>query len=184
MDFNGPNRQAIGGRSAADIVDIVRSAVPPEHVEFLESFADSCRFGDYLFVHAGIRPGVQLEQQSQSDLRWIREPFLFDDSDHGFVVVHGHTSAIGDVREQAAGFELIENRHGCGHGGRSLRVPPRPAKCSACQRAPKRRERVEQPVDRGGRTAVPPRGFELGDFQADDLVSRQSLANRSQIAQR
>ena len=50
-----------------------------------------CRFGDYLFVHAGIRPGVELDQQSQSDLRWIREPFLFDETDHGFVVVHGHT---------------------------------------------------------------------------------------------
>lgn len=81
----------LAGRSAEEIVAIARAAVPPEHVEFLESFADSCRFGDYLFVHAGIRPGVQLEQQSQSDMRWIREPFLFDDSDHGFVVVHGHT---------------------------------------------------------------------------------------------
>jgi len=81
----------LAGRSAEEIVAIARDAVPPEHVEFLESFADSCRFGDYLFVHAGIRPGIQLEQQSQSDLRWIREPSLFDDSDHGFVVVHGHT---------------------------------------------------------------------------------------------
>jgi serine/threonine protein phosphatase 1 len=70
---------------------IVRRAIPKEHVEFLESFADSCRFGDYLFVHAGIRPGVELDQQRQSDLRWIREPFLLDDRDHGFVVVHGHT---------------------------------------------------------------------------------------------
>ena len=65
--------------------------IPGEHVEFLETFADSCRFGDYLFVHAGIRPGVEVDQQSQADLRWIREPFLFDDTDHGFVVVHGHT---------------------------------------------------------------------------------------------
>ena len=74
-------------------LDVVRAAVPKRHVEFLESFADSCRFGDYLFVHAGIRPGIELEQQSQADLRWIREPFLFDESDHGFIVVHGHTIA-------------------------------------------------------------------------------------------
>jgi serine/threonine protein phosphatase 1 len=79
------------GRSAEEIVEIVRSAVPAAHAEFLETFVDSCRFGDYLFVHAGIRPGVEVDQQSQSDLRWIREPFLYDDSDHGFVVVHGHT---------------------------------------------------------------------------------------------
>jgi serine/threonine protein phosphatase 1 len=57
----------------------------------LRGFADTCRFGDYLFVHAGIRPGIELDQQQQSDLRWIREPFLLDDRDHGFVVVHGHT---------------------------------------------------------------------------------------------
>jgi serine/threonine protein phosphatase 1 len=74
-----------------EALSIVREAIPKEHVDFLESFADSCRFGDYLFVHAGIRPGIELDQQSQSDLRWIREPFLLDESDHGFVVVHGHT---------------------------------------------------------------------------------------------
>jgi serine/threonine protein phosphatase 1 len=34
---------------------------------------------------------VSLDEQLQADLRWIRDPFLFDDSDHGFVVVHGHT---------------------------------------------------------------------------------------------
>jgi serine/threonine protein phosphatase 1 len=79
------------GRSAEEVIEIVRTAVPAEHVEFLETFVDSCRFGDYLFVHAGIRPGVDVDHQSQSDLRWIREPFLYDESDHGFVVVHGHT---------------------------------------------------------------------------------------------
>jgi serine/threonine protein phosphatase 1 len=78
-------------RPAEEVVEIVRGAVPQHHVEFLETFVDSCRFGDYLFVHAGIRPGVEVDRQSQSDLRWIREPFLFDESDHGFVVVHGHT---------------------------------------------------------------------------------------------
>jgi serine/threonine protein phosphatase 1 len=70
---------------------IVKAAIPAEHVKFLDGFVDTCRFGDYLFVHAGIRPGIALDQQRQSDLRWIREPFLFDDTDHGFVVVHGHT---------------------------------------------------------------------------------------------
>jgi serine/threonine protein phosphatase 1 len=72
-------------------VAAVRTAIPPAHIEFLKSFVDTCRFGDYLFVHAGIRPGVSIDQQLQSDLRWIREPFLLDDTDHGCVVVHGHT---------------------------------------------------------------------------------------------
>jgi serine/threonine protein phosphatase 1 len=73
--------------------------VPRKHVEFLESFLDTCRFGDYLFVHAGIRPGIELEQQTQTDLRWIRAPFLLDDRDHGFTVVHGHTISV-DVEER------------------------------------------------------------------------------------
>ncbi|MBW0007121.1 MAG: serine/threonine protein phosphatase [Sphingomonas sp.] len=87
---------------------VVRTAIPKEHAKFLESFVDSCRFGDYLFVHAGIRPGVELEQQSQNDLRWIREHFLLDSRDHGFVVVHGHT--ISDE------VELLPNRIGIDTG--------------------------------------------------------------------
>ena len=70
---------------------LIRGAIPREHVEFLQGFGDTFSFGDYLFVHAGVRPGVELSAQRQKDLRWIREPFLADDSDHGFVVVHGHT---------------------------------------------------------------------------------------------
>lgn len=78
----------------------VRRAIPECHVAFLKSFADTCRFGDYLFVHAGVRPGVNVREQRQSDLRWIREPFLHDDSDHGFVVVHGHSISLA-VEERA-----------------------------------------------------------------------------------
>ena len=87
----GVDTDELAGMSDERALKIVRSAIPKQHVEFLEAFDDSCRFGDYLFVHAGIRPGVEIDQQRQSDLRWIREPFLFDDSDHGFIVVHGHT---------------------------------------------------------------------------------------------
>jgi serine/threonine protein phosphatase 1 len=94
----GVNPEELARSSDEEALAIVRSAIPRSHVQFLESFADSCRFGDYLFVHAGVRPGIELDQQSQSDLRWIREPFLNDNSDHGFVVVHGHT--ITDAVEQ------------------------------------------------------------------------------------
>jgi len=87
----GVDPERVRELSGPELLETVRSAVPVSHVEFLESFVDSCRFGGYLFVHAGIRPGIALEEQSQSDLRWIRDPFLFDDSDHGVVVVHGHT---------------------------------------------------------------------------------------------
>jgi serine/threonine protein phosphatase 1 len=87
----GVSTDVLRGGSSESVVQLLREAVPQTHVDFLETFADSCRFGDYLFVHAGLRPGIDLDLQSQSDLRWIREPFLSDESDHGFVVVHGHT---------------------------------------------------------------------------------------------
>jgi serine/threonine protein phosphatase 1 len=71
--------------------ELLRKAVPQAHRNFLEQLDDSFRFGDYLFVHAGIRPGVAIDQQTTADFRWIRDPFLSDTSEHGFVVVHGHT---------------------------------------------------------------------------------------------
>jgi serine/threonine protein phosphatase 1 len=52
---------------------------------------DQIRFGDYLFVHAGIRPEVPIEDQVPGDLRWIRRTFLDSEVDHGVMVVHGHT---------------------------------------------------------------------------------------------
>ena len=77
--------------TARQIQERLKAAVPQSHRDFLEKMADSFQFGDYLFVHAGIRPGVPLEAQSSKDLRWIREGFLDDSTDHGVVVVHGHT---------------------------------------------------------------------------------------------
>lgn len=87
----GVDVEKVTATNEEDALELIRQRIPKEHIKFLESFDDSCRFGDYLFVHAGIRPGVEIDQQRQSDLRWIREPFLFDETDHGFVVVHGHT---------------------------------------------------------------------------------------------
>jgi len=69
----------------------VRAHVPRHHAAFLRSFGDGFRFGDYLIVHAGIRPGRAVEQQSVEDMRWIRRDFIESDADHGVVVVHGHT---------------------------------------------------------------------------------------------
>lgn len=65
--------------------------VPTEDVEFMRAMQDRIRIGDYLFVHAGIRPGLPIEQQQISDLRWIRGEFIQDRSPRDFVVVHGHT---------------------------------------------------------------------------------------------
>lgn len=87
----GLDPTALATEDEATALKAIRAAVPKAHAEFLASFADTFRFGDYLFVHAGIRPGLGIADQSQTDLRWIREPFLEDEKDHGFIVVHGHT---------------------------------------------------------------------------------------------
>ncbi len=76
---------------APEIGERLREAVPQAHRQFLADMTDTFRFGDYLFVHAGIRPGVALDSQRSGDLRWIREGFLDDSTDHGLMVVHGHT---------------------------------------------------------------------------------------------
>lgn len=76
---------------AVDLATVMRRAIPDRHVQFLQSMRDYVTIGDYLFVHAGLRPGVPLEQQSSRDLRWIRQGFLDDATDHGMMVVHGHT---------------------------------------------------------------------------------------------
>ena len=78
-------------REPAAALRLLRRAIPKEHIKFLSGFADTASFGGYLFVHAGIRPGVPLDRQAGKDLRWIRGPFLEDESDHGRIVVHGHT---------------------------------------------------------------------------------------------
>lgn len=87
----GIEPRAIRRMEPSRAVQLLRDKVPANHRAFLESFVDTFQVGKYLFVHAGIRPGVDLGEQTQTDLRWIRGPFLDNDTDHGFVVVHGHT---------------------------------------------------------------------------------------------
>ncbi len=80
--------------AAMDFVDLAQwmlNNIPRSHVDFLDGFEDMVEIGDYLFVHAGIRPDVPLDQQKATDLRWIREEFLSSHADLGKLVVHGHT---------------------------------------------------------------------------------------------
>ena len=91
LESYGADPLQVAGQADERAAATIRAAIPQSHREFLGSFVDTLRFGDYLFVHAGIRPGVSMDHQLQEDLRWIRDPFLFDETDHGCVVVHGHT---------------------------------------------------------------------------------------------
>ena len=100
-------------RNPSDVPRILRQAIPKEHLKFLSGFVDTASFGNYLFVHAGIRPGVSLSHQLPQDLRWIRLPFLEDETDHGRIVVHGHTITDSvDVRANRIGVDTGAYRTG------------------------------------------------------------------------
>jgi serine/threonine protein phosphatase 1 len=81
-------------------------ALPAAHLRFFQDLKLSISFGDYLFVHAGVRPGVPLSAQSEADLVWIRAPFLDHAGPFGKIVVHGHTPTRMPVtRENRIGID-------------------------------------------------------------------------------
>lgn len=86
-----PDPSSLRSLTYPEVQQAIRRHVPQEDIEFLRGLERQVLIGDYLFVHAGIRPGVPLEEQTRQDLSWIREPFLSHRGSHGFVVVHGHT---------------------------------------------------------------------------------------------
>jgi serine/threonine protein phosphatase 1 len=87
----GVDEKAYAEASWEELHALLNQVVSDEWVNFIKSFEKSILIGDYAFVHAGIRPGIPLNEQSVSDLRWIREPFLSSEQSHGCTVVHGHT---------------------------------------------------------------------------------------------
>lgn len=89
------------------------AAIPREHVRWLKKLPVTAQSGDYFFCHAGIRPGVALKRQTRTDLLWIREDFLEDATDHGAVIVHGHSiSAEVQVRRNRIGIDTGAYRTG------------------------------------------------------------------------
>jgi serine/threonine protein phosphatase 1 len=96
------NWRANGGETTLESygVDDERK-LPAAHLAWIAALPLHFADGGRLFVHAGIRPGVPLEEQTERDLLWIREPFLSSADDHGVFVVHGHTplrTALPDLR--------------------------------------------------------------------------------------
>ena len=90
------------------------SHFPAEHIAFLEGLAIDHREGDYLFVHAGIRPGIPLDAQVEDDLLGIRQSFLASERDFGVVIVHGHSANPSPtIRANRIGLDT-----GAGHGGK------------------------------------------------------------------
>ncbi len=72
----------------------LEGAMPPAHLLFLSGLPLTFACGDFLFVHAGIRPGVALAGQREEDLLWIRDAFLCHEAPFEKVIVHGHTPVL------------------------------------------------------------------------------------------
>jgi len=70
---------------------VVEGAIPEAHLTFMEGLERAYRWGGYLFVHAGIRPGVPWEKQTDEDIFWIREEFLRRPHGMPETIVFGHT---------------------------------------------------------------------------------------------
>jgi serine/threonine protein phosphatase 1 len=76
------------------------ASLPSDHLAFFNNLEPMVIAGDYAFVHAGVRPGVAIENQDEQDLLWIRDEFLSSSGSFGKVVVHGHTPMPAPVRTQ------------------------------------------------------------------------------------
>ncbi len=103
VSYGVPLFSAKGGpASSEELMTAFAEALPPHHLAFLKSLKLSARHGGYFFAHAGVRPGVSLDEQASDDLLTIRKDFHKARGSLGAVVVHGHTP----VREP----EILENR--------------------------------------------------------------------------
>ncbi|MEF3048907.1 metallophosphoesterase [Pseudotabrizicola sp. L79] len=83
---------APGDRPLAPVHADAIAAVPQAHRDFVENLPTSHQMDGLLFVHAGIRPGIALQDQQETDLLWIRAPFLEHQGSFGPLVIHGHTA--------------------------------------------------------------------------------------------
>ena len=94
---------AIDRVASLELLQTATEAVGPAVLNWLAALPLTCRYENYLFVHAGIRPGRKLSRQVPDDLLWIADTFLKLKNDHGVTVVHGHSI-------HAAGADIQPNR--------------------------------------------------------------------------
>ena len=97
----GISHKTYESSTLGQLQDLLIDAMPGKHLKFIRKLEDLIIVGDYAFVHAGIHPGVPLDQQKAEDMRWIRQPFLSWTKRHSHAIVHGHT--IADEVEQTKG---------------------------------------------------------------------------------
>jgi serine/threonine protein phosphatase 1 len=113
VDTDLIKRSVLGESQQRDMVKMFRELVPTEISDWLASLPLYHLEDDYLFVHAGIKPGVALESQTEDDLLWIREPFLSSWRQHPAFVVHGHSeSDMVSLNSNRVGIDTAAYRTG------------------------------------------------------------------------
>jgi serine/threonine protein phosphatase 1 len=93
LDSWGVDADLIDDASLEQLCEAANARIPQRELLWISQMPQSMLIGDYYFVHAGVRPGVPIEEQSASDSYWIRQEFLKSRRDHGAIVVHGHSAA-------------------------------------------------------------------------------------------
>lgn len=129
----GVDMEYVDRDTPARLLDKLSRRLPARHLDFLRALSLNHCIGDYLFVHAGIRPGLAMELQSATDMLWIRGEFLNSAVKHGKIVVHGHTiTDLPEVRDNRIGIDtgaFFSNRLTClvldGTDRRFLHTGPR-----------------------------------------------------------
>ncbi len=118
------------------------SAVPQTHRSYLDTLPAMHHVGDLCFVHAGIRPGVALAEQTEDDLIWIRGEFHNSAADHGPLIVHGHTP----VDEVTHYGNRLNIDTGAGHGKDIAAVVIEGREAWQLSGAGRQEIRVEKPI--------------------------------------
>src|SRR5690606_15645144 len=97
LEFGGPETLASYGMDAKrlmampehDRIDYLQSHVPQEHVDFLTELPLTLSTPGLVFVHAGLRPGLPVEAQTEDDALWIRKDFFSAPPIKGVTIIHG-----------------------------------------------------------------------------------------------
>jgi serine/threonine protein phosphatase 1 len=99
QSFDIDVKDAMRGTGFKTVQDELNARLPIDDLQFIADMRSHYMVGDYFFCHAGVRPGIALNQQHHHDLLWIRDEFLGSDTDYGKIIVHGHTPVkLPDVR--------------------------------------------------------------------------------------
>lgn len=93
----GADLSSVDAGDLRSLYRLMQATIPERVVRWCERLPLSERVDGFLFVHAGLKPGVALDAQAEDDLLWIREEFTRSTADHGMVIVHGHSASTGEI---------------------------------------------------------------------------------------